>query len=151
MKSRIRVGVLIFKKNKLLMVKHVNPLSGEEFWVSPGGGMKNTDKDIFACGIRESLEECGIEVKVSKKTRFIRTWYEEEKNRLQLEIFLLAKSYKGELSMENLAGKGADEAWIKELKFLSKKEMNSLNIFPKCLKNSKKLLKKCKNGAIYLD
>lgn len=151
MKSRIRVGVIISKKNKLLLIKHVNPSTGEEFWVTPGGGVKKSDKSIFECAKRETFEESGLKIKLSKKIKFIRQWYDEENNRLQLEIFLLAKSFKGNLTMDNLVGQGADEDWIKELKFLSKKDMQLLNIFPVNLKNYEKLLKKCKKGAIYLD
>lgn len=150
MKARVRVGVLIFEKDKILMVRHVNPVTAQEFWVSPGGGMKETDGTIFDCAKRETFEECGLKVKLDKKVKFIREWYDVEKNRLQLELFLLAKSYKGTLSMENLKGAGADEEWIKELKFLDKKEMKNLNIFPEFLKEPKKIKKAIKNGAIYI-
>lgn len=150
MKARIRVGALIFEKRKLLLIKHVNPANGEEFWVTPGGGMKKEDKTIYSCAKREVFEECGLEIKLFKNIKFIREWYDEEKEKIQLELFLLAKSYKGKLSLENLKGLGADEEWIKELKFLSEKEMENLKVFPEFLKKPKKLLKKMKNGAIYI-
>lgn len=151
MKARVRVGVLIVKKNKLLLIRHVNPSTGQEFWVTPGGGMKSVDDSIFHCAKRETFEECGLKIKLSEKIKFIRQWYDKENNRLQLEIFLFAKSFKGKLTMDNLLGQGADEEWIKELKFLSKEDMEELSIFPESLKKYEKLLKKCKNGAIYIE
>lgn len=151
MKARVRVGVLIIKESKILLIRHVNPSTGQEFWVTPGGGMKNIDDSIFHCAKRETFEEAGLKIKLSKKIKFIRQWYDKENNRLQVEIFLLAKSFKGKLTMDNLLGQGADEDWIKELKFLSKKDMEKLSIFPESLKKYEKLLKKCKNGAIYIE
>lgn len=151
MKARVRVGVLLFEDEKLLLIKHVNPISGFEFWVTPGGGMKKEDKNIFECGKRETFEECGIRVSLCKDIKFVREWYDSEKEKLQLELFLLADDFSGTLTMENLKGSGADENWIKELKFLSKKEMKDLEVFPSFLKNPKKLLKKMKNGAIYIE
>lgn len=151
MKARVRVGVLIFKGKKVLLVKHVNPINGEEFWVTPGGGVKKEDKNIFACGMRETYEETGLHVKLSKKIKFVREWYDTENEKIQLELFLLAKEYSGKMTIDNIKGCGADEEWIKELKFLGEKEMKNLNIFPSFLKNPKELLKKMKKGAIYLE
>ena len=151
MKARVRVGVLIFKRKKILLVKHVNPISGEEFWVTPGGGVKKEDKNIFVCGMRETYEETGLYVKLSKKIKFVREWYDTENEKIQLELFLLAKEYSGEMTIDNIKGCGADEEWIKELKFLGEKEMKNLNIFPSFLKNPNELLKKMKKGAIYLE
>lgn len=151
MRARVRVGVLIFKDNKILMVKHVNPITKEEFWVTPGGGVKREDKNIFECGKRETYEETGLKVKLSKKISFVREWYDNDRERLQLEIFIKAKVYKGKLSIENLIGAGADEDWIKELKFLDKKEMKGLNIFPEFLKEPKKIMKFGNKGINYID
>lgn len=151
MRARVRVGVLIFKKNKLLLIRHVNPLTNEEFWLTPGGGLKKEDKNIFKCAKREVLEECGLNVKLSKKIKYLRQWYDEENKRVQLEIFLVAKKYSGDITLTNLKGLGADEHWIKEIKFLGKKETKSLSVYPSSVKNPNRLLKKMKNGAIYLD
>lgn len=150
MKARVRVGVLIFKKNKILLIKHINPINGEEFWITPGGGMKVEDKNIYSCGKRETFEECGLKIKLDEKVKYVKEWFNENTGKLELELFLLAKRYKGKITLENLKGLGADENWIKDVKFLDEKDMKSLNIFPSFLKNPKELLKKMEKGAIYI-
>ncbi|PIZ52623.1 NUDIX hydrolase, partial [Candidatus Woesearchaeota archaeon CG_4_10_14_0_2_um_filter_33_10] len=65
LENRIRVGVLIFEDNKILLVKHVDPITGFTWWVPPGGGLKETES-IFECGKREVKEETNLKVSLDK-------------------------------------------------------------------------------------
>ena len=66
MKNRIRSAAIIIDKNKVLLVKHVNPVTKEEFWVPPGGGIESHDENIFECAKRETHEETGLTIEVEK-------------------------------------------------------------------------------------
>ena len=59
MKHRVRAAVIILKDEKLLMVKHINPESGDAWWIPPGGGLEAQDDSIINCAIREVFEETG--------------------------------------------------------------------------------------------
>ena len=43
MKNRIRVAVLLFKNEKILMIKHIDPKTKFEWWVPPGGGLEGKE------------------------------------------------------------------------------------------------------------
>ena len=65
MKNRIRVAVLLFKNEKILMIKHIDPKTKFEWWVPPGGGLEGKET-VFDCATREVFEESGLNVDVQK-------------------------------------------------------------------------------------
>ncbi len=47
MKHRIRSAVILIQDQKILLVKHVDPSTGVEWWVPPGGGLEDQDDLIL--------------------------------------------------------------------------------------------------------
>jgi len=133
MQNRIRVGVLIFKENKILLVKHVHPETGYTWWVPPGGGIKDKET-IFEAAIREVHEETGLKVKLNKIV-YLRQFIYNEFKQNNIDIYLISKLSKGTETIENIYGKGNDENFIKELKYFSKSDLKLINVFPSILKD----------------
>lgn len=79
MKHRVRVAAIIVEDNNVLLVKHVSPETGYEWWVPPGGGMEKIDNSIFDCAKREVFEETDLKVDVSKVI-YIREFIEKSNN-----------------------------------------------------------------------
>ena len=61
----IRLQGAVIKDNKILLIRHLDRISGRSYWVIPGGGRQEgeTDKD---CVAREILEETHLKVRVEK-------------------------------------------------------------------------------------
>jgi len=133
MENRIRVGVLIFKDGKILLVKHVHPETNFTWWVPPGGGLQGNET-IFECAKREVREETGLSVELGK-IAYIRQFIYNEFNQNNIDIYIIATTSKGTENLKNIKGKGADEHFIKELKYFSEEEIKSIIVYPEILKN----------------
>jgi 8-oxo-dGTP pyrophosphatase MutT (NUDIX family) len=133
MQHRISTGVLLFKNNKILLVKHVHPKTGFTWWVPPGGGL-HEDESVFKAGEREVFEETGLKAKINK-IAYVRQYLDYEFQKNQFNIYLIGKIKKGKLTTKHVRGHGLDEHYIKEVKFFSKNEMKKLKVFPEILKN----------------
>ena len=136
MKHRIRVGVIIERDNKILLVKHVHPKTGFVWWVPPGGGVKDTDNSIQECAQREVFEESGLRVKIDYSPIFIREFIDRENNTLNLELFFRGDVIAGDITIDNIYGNGPDEDFIKDVKWLSVDELQNKVIFPEVLKDN---------------
>ncbi len=135
MKHRIRIAAIIVDNEKILLVKHVHPETGNEWWVPPGGGIEEKDSSIFECAKRETFEETNLKIS-SARIIYIREFFDKENQELNIEIFVLADSYIGKISLKNLKGKGPDELFIKKAEWLSKEDLKNINVFPEVLKDS---------------
>lgn len=133
MQSRIRVGVLIFKDKRLLLVKHIDPKSGFTWWVPPGGGLKG-EETIFECGEREVIEETNLKVKLEKVV-YLRQFLYHRQNENNIDLYITSSDSAGEFSIKNLKGLGGDEHFIKELRFFSSREIKTVTVFPEFLKD----------------
>ncbi len=133
MMSRISVGVLIFKDDKILLIKHVHPKTGFTWWVPPGGGVKGTES-IFETAEREVFEETGMSVKLDKIV-YIRQFIYHAQEENNVIIYLTAKEAKGKGTIKNIKGKGMDEHYIKELHYFDREELKKETVFPEILKN----------------
>ena len=134
MNHRIRVAAIIIKDESILLVKHVHPETKYKWWVPPGGGVEEKDNNIFEAVKREVGEETGLNVKVKENIEYIREFVDQENNTLNLEIFIEAAVINGELTIDNIYGKGRDEDFIKSVKWVSKEEVEDLEIFPEIIK-----------------
>ena len=133
MEHRIRSAAIIIKDNTMLLVKHEHPVSGVESWIPPGGGLKDGE-NIYDCAIRETFEETGLNV-VLGSILYLREFVDSELNYHHFEIFILAKSFNGNLTIGNLDPNDMDGPYIKEVRFLSQEETDKLTIYPEILKD----------------
>lgn len=134
MKHRIRAVAIIIAQQKILLVKHVHPTTGYAWWVPPGGGVEEKDKSVIDCASRETLEETGYNVQVSDKLIFVREFFDNENNTLNLELFFRANIIGGKLTISNIHGNGPDEDYIKDAQWISKKQILEIDVFPEELK-----------------
>jgi 8-oxo-dGTP diphosphatase len=135
MMHRIRSAAIIIDNNKILLVKHVHPKTGYEWWVPPGGGIKEDDNSVFDCAKRETFEETNLEINTSRII-YIREFYDKENKKLNIELFALADDYSGNLDLKNIKGNGPDELFIKKVKWLSREDLKDIIVFPEILKDS---------------
>ena len=133
MKHRIRSAAIIVKYNAVLLVKNKNPVNGFECWVPPGGGLEEGES-IYDCAKRETYEETGLTVELGQ-ILYLREFVETSKARHHFEIFILATSFNGELTMANNSPLDPDYAYIKDVQFLSQQQMQGLTVFPEELKD----------------
>jgi len=63
---RIRVAAIVLQEQKILLVKPVHPKTGFEWWVPPGGGLEELDRNIHDCAIRETWEETGYNIETNE-------------------------------------------------------------------------------------
>jgi 8-oxo-dGTP diphosphatase len=133
MKHRIRSAAIIVKDNAILLVKHKNPDNGNEWWVPPGGGLED-DESIFECAKRETYEETGLTIELGQ-ILYLRESVDSSRAIHQFEIFILANSFTGELTTANVRPQDLDSAYIKDVRFFSKRQMQGLTVFPEILKD----------------
>jgi len=131
MKPRISVKALIFRNGKVLLVKHVSPKSGFTWWAFPGGGVEEGET-IFAAAERETFEETGLTVK-AVRVKFIRQLLDFKNGNNVLELFVTTSNIHGKETIENCKGKGNDDKYIKDCKFLEKNQLIGIKIFPDSL------------------
>jgi 8-oxo-dGTP diphosphatase len=82
-RHRISAGALVEHEGRLLMVRHVIP-GQYDFWVAPGGGVKDSESYEEAAA-REVLEETGLAVRIGRlayiedlinpECRFVKFWF----------------------------------------------------------------------------
>lgn len=136
MKHRIRAAALIERDKKILLVKHVHPVTGFAWWVPPGGGVDDSDASILDCVRREVFEETGLHVKIQPTPVFIREFADRENDTLNLELFFRAYVESGKVTLENMYGKGMDELYIKDVRWFTEDELKNIIMFPEELKDN---------------
>ncbi len=125
----MRVRAVIIRDRKVLTLERKLP--DRVFWVFPGGGVEEKDKNNKAALERECLEEAGINIKVKKKI-WDRTFKE------QLERFFLCDIVYGKVSKgcgpeydnNNDHYEGSHEP-----QWLALDKLNNFDLKPKELKN----------------
>ncbi|WP_339063467.1 NUDIX hydrolase [Tepidibacillus marianensis] len=133
MRHRIRAAVILVKEQKILLVKHVHPIIGNEWWVPPGGGVEEIDKSIFDCAKRETWEETGYTIE-RKEIQYIREFIDHELDAQNLEVFVKGEVIGGEITLENIFGKGQDEHYIKAVEWIDRENLRDLTVYPEILK-----------------
>lgn len=150
MEHRIRIAVLLVNNDSILLVKHVHPKSKYEWWVPPGGGIEKVDDSIFDAAIREVWEETGLNVKTKEEIKYIREFFDEENNILNLELFIEGVILSGDLTINNVYGNGIDEYFIKSVEWISKDKLDELIVFPEIIKEDSFWKSKIEGNTIYL-
>jgi 8-oxo-dGTP pyrophosphatase MutT (NUDIX family) len=126
MEYRIAARAIVIDGDRLLLVKHRHPSTGETWWVPPGGGLEG-EESLFDCARRETFEETGLHVDLDRIV-YIREFVEPGFH--QCAHFILCSSFSGTLTTENIVGKGIDEHFIKEARFLARAEIDQVTAYP---------------------
>lgn len=100
----------------------------------PGGGVEDFDDSIYDCARREAFEETGLAVELGHIV-YIGERFETETNTLLLAIFILGTAYSGELTIRNMRGKGPDEVFIKDVRWIQREELQDILVFPEMLRD----------------
>ena len=133
MEHRIRSAAIVVDNDGVLLVKHQVPGNGEVWWVTPGGGIEGTES-IFECACRETYEETGLTVHLDRVV-YLREFIWTARQVHHFEVFILCADFAGALTTANIVGKGPDEAYIKEARFQTRREMQELAVQPEELKD----------------
>lgn len=134
MKHRTRVSALVVQDNRLLLVKHVHPGTGFTWWVPPGGGIEPQDRSIFDCAVRETFEESGLTVTCSR-IAYIGEFEDNDLQEQNLELFCPADTVSGKVGLENVAGSGPDELYIKDAQWFSREALKQITVFPDLIRD----------------
>ena len=131
MRHRIRAAAIVVDGDKLLLVKHQHPDTGEVWWTPPGGGVEGYES-LFECAARETFEETGLHTD-PERIVYIDQYVEPECH--YCNLFVLCRAFSGTLTMQNIIGNGEDEQYIKDARFLAREEMAHETVYPKMLKD----------------
>lgn len=135
MRFRVRAAAIILNNSReVLLVLHRSPITGEEWWTLPGGGIENDESAIEAV-IREIKEECGIECK-PKSLVYVREFiggHQEKVHHVELYFTAEVDNYDIETGLDP----ELEEQYIVESRFLSKEEIESadISVYPEVLKH----------------
>jgi 8-oxo-dGTP diphosphatase len=132
MQHRIRVAAIIIENKRILLVRHVHPVKGDEWWVPPGGGLEDSDESIFDCAVRETREETGLEI-APHEILYLREFTDLEFQRRNLEIFLRAEVTGGELVPRYAPPAGHTGDYAQGAAWVSRAEMEGMTIYPTML------------------
>ncbi|NPV48514.1 MAG: NUDIX hydrolase [Armatimonadetes bacterium] len=131
MKHRVRAAVLITAGDSILLVRHREPLTGNEWWIPPGGGLQ-ADDDLISAARREVFEETGLQVEVSRVV-LVREFKDLATNYHHVELFFVADSWEGEVTLANLVPGDEDEPLVKEARFVYRDEFAGITVWPEWL------------------
>ncbi len=92
MKQGVRTSVLIVDADRLLLVREVDPRTGDEYWIPPGGGLEEPDSTLFAGAQREVFEEAGLLVEIGRLI-YLREFWDSIRDTRWLELYFLSDGH----------------------------------------------------------
>lgn len=127
LQHRIRAAGLLVHDDHILLVRH--EVKGDVYWIPPGGGFES-DKDASTRDTvkREYHEETGLAVEVGPLV-YVREFSEPKAGRFHMELFYRVDAWQGEVSLDNLRGRGGDEFDICEVAWIARAELPRLPCF----------------------
>lgn len=126
--SRIRLGVVLLEKDKLLVVQ-MQRSSGDIF-VLPGGGLE-LGEGIFECAKREVKEEANVDIDILK-ILYLKDLCTDTEH--ALELVLLGKIIGGKIA-KGFDPESKTESVLHAIKWVPLGELKELNFHPKQLKD----------------
>lgn len=122
MEIQIKVGVVIVKDDKILLLKEWSDTKKDYRWNIIKGTFEDTDKTILNCVKREAKEEAGVEVKIDKFICCI------VKHGFNIRIYynFLGQINKGEPKLAVLKEQEARKENFKEIRWFSTKELEKM-------------------------
>ena len=127
MRYGISAAALIVQQKRLLLVNHRK--SGQyDFWVPPGGKLQGNES-IFDCAQRETMEETGLSVALDRIVYIVE--YAEPGYHF-CKFFIRCKTFDGH---PTLANRESDKTFLASARFLSRADMDGLDVRPTILKD----------------
>ncbi len=127
MRYGISAAALITLHNRLLLVNHQK--NGQyDFWVPPGGKLQGGES-IFDCARRETMEETGLSVELDRIVYIVE--YADSSYHF-CKFFIRCATFNGRLT---LANREQAETFLVDARFLSKGDMERLDVRPAVLKD----------------
>ena len=123
MKANTRVSGILFKGEKIALVKHENSYNGV-YYLLPGGGLER-DETIEECAKREVKEETGLDVEVKSLA-----YYEDVVSKDDHTLHLIFRCNIIGGKIENLD----PDKKVREIVFIKENEFKKVKFFPKKLK-----------------
>jgi len=125
MKANVRVSGIVFKEEKVALVKHENKHNGV-YYLLPGGGLER-DETIEECAIREVKEEIGLDVKIKSLA-----YYEDVVSDDDHTLHLIFRCEIIGGKVENLD----PDKKVKDIIFMDEEEFRKVKFFPEKLKKT---------------
>lgn len=116
---RIRVGGLVIKENKILLIAHKK--DGEIYWLVPGGGV-DFGESLSSALIREYKEELNLNVNPEQPILICDSLHPKNKRHI-LNIVFQCSSFDGELKL-------ASEERLFDYNFFTANQLKDLIIYP---------------------
>lgn len=116
---RVRIGVVLVKDGKILLIKQRK--DDKEYWLVPGGGIDYGEK-IKDCAKREIKEETNLDIEL-KQFLFTYESINTDKGKHVLNFFFLAEILSGELKL------GKEENLV-DLKFFEFEKLKEIKLYP---------------------
>ena len=130
----IRAAVLLMQEGRLLLVRLVDPDTGEAWWVPPGGRLEARDASVQACAVREVYEETGLQVTVGRLI-YYREFVERATNTRFLELYFLADRFRGVATLDGLASRSPGERFLRQVQWMNQAEILQTTVYPEILRD----------------
>ncbi|MCG8371905.1 MAG: NUDIX hydrolase [Balneolales bacterium] len=127
---RVRVGGLLEKNNRVLLVKLMSPITRKETWIPPGGGVEFKES-LSQALVREFKEETHLSVQVHELVH-LNEILEEDFHVLELYYKVTSPKYDYQLGSDpehNQKGQ-----ILMDIGFFSREEIQKMNVKPDFLK-----------------
>lgn len=123
---RPAVGAIVFKDNKILLVKRGRP-PAEGQWAIPGGNIK-LGECLQNAAQREILEETGIVIKAGRPVYTFDAIIKDDEGKIQFHYVIV------DLEAEFVSGEPLPGDDAEDVRWVTEEELAQLNVSPPTLK-----------------
>ena len=122
LRPRVRVAGILIEDDKILLIEHLK--KDKRYWLVPGGGVDWGESTAEAL-IREYKEETNLDISV-EKFLFLSETIAPDKQKHVINLYFQIKVLKN--SIENM--QLGDEKNLTDLRFITKKEIENIKLYP---------------------
>lgn len=124
MEIQIKIGVLIQKNNRLLLIKERHNLNEAHHWnIIKGTFDPEIDSDILKTAQRESKEEAGAYIRIN---HLLNIFFLKRKDKLTVQLNFIASLTKGNPKIADKKNQKQRAEDIIESRFFTKKELERM-------------------------
>jgi 8-oxo-dGTP diphosphatase len=132
---RVAVGAVVFKDNKVLLVKRAKP-PAQGLWAIPGGSVE-LGETLQQAAQREILEETGIMIRAKMPIYTFDIIEKDENNRVRFHYVIV------DLVADFISGQPIPGDDAAEVRWVSSLELKNLDVNPGTLKVLDSLIERC--------